>query len=146
MKKNTINDLLNNIKILDSDKCWIYKGKQKGQSTGHIEIRINGIKKGVYAHAYEHWVQPIPKGLCVLHKCDNPPCCNPKHLFLGTRADNCNDRDSKGRNWMANRTSCKNGHKYEINSYYDYGKGCICKECMKKAHLKYYQKTKKTSY
>lgn len=51
------------------------------------------------AHRY-YWTQangPIPTGMCVLHTCDNPPCINLDHLWLGTIADNNKDRHAKGR-------------------------------------------------
>lgn len=53
----------------------------------------------VYAHraAYSELVGQIPEGMQVLHKCDNPPCWNPEHLFLGTHQDNVTDKMAKGR-------------------------------------------------
>ncbi len=47
--------------------------------------------------AYETFCDSIPAGLYVCHDCDNPLCCNPSHLFLGTATDNNRDRDAKGR-------------------------------------------------
>jgi hypothetical protein len=59
----------------------------------------NGCDRIVLVHrvAWELTNGPIPLGQCVLHRCDNPPCCNPKHLFLGTQDDNMADMASKGR-------------------------------------------------
>jgi hypothetical protein len=47
--------------------------------------------------AWEQENGPIPNGMVGCHRCDNPPCCNPKHIFPGTRGDNCRDREAKGR-------------------------------------------------
>lgn len=52
---------------------------------------------GTHVAAWEATHGPVPKGLWVLHHCDNPICCNPGHLFLGTAADNTQDSWRKGR-------------------------------------------------
>lgn len=57
----------------------------------------NGGMRGVHRVAWEAWNGTIPAGMWVLHHCDNPPCCNPAHLYLGTPADNNRDRDERGR-------------------------------------------------
>lgn len=58
-------------------------------------------RKLAHRVAFEEACGPIPKGMCVLHRCDNPPCINPDHLFLGTRQENNRDRDKKGRGGSA---------------------------------------------
>ena len=69
---------------------------------GYGKLKVNG--KSMKAHRFA-WIKAngeIPKGkgyhgTCVLHRCDNPLCCNPSHLFLGTMSDNNLDRTKKGR-------------------------------------------------
>src|SRR6266404_7110558 len=85
--------------------CLEWIGSRRGTGIngyGRVCVgsRSNGTRKTVSAHrySYEIFVGSIPEGMWVLHKCDNPPCINPEHLFLGDRMDNTLDRDNKGRN------------------------------------------------
>jgi hypothetical protein len=75
--------------------CWEWIGGHNLQ--GYGQLKIKGIMQRAHRVAWMLRYGPIPDGLFVLHRCDNPPCCNPDHLFLGTQADNIADRRTKGR-------------------------------------------------
>ena len=66
---------------------------------GYGVTHVAGVLSPQYVHrlAWTETNGPIPPGMCVLHRCDNPPCREVAHLFLGTKADNAADRDRKGR-------------------------------------------------
>lgn len=84
------------------DACWLWTGTRTAFGYGKLGVRsATGGRRGVRAHrvAYELAHGPIPEGLCVLHRCDNPACCNPAHLSLGTQADNMRDMAAKGRHY-----------------------------------------------
>ncbi len=86
-------------RVEKTDTCWLWNGCRNSQGYGKLCRHSNGITVGWLSHRYV-WTNQfgeIPEGLCVLHKCDNPPCVNPAHLFLGTRVDNSEDKVSKGR-------------------------------------------------
>jgi len=76
--------------------CWPFTGQRmrRGLPYGLIFDRRT---RRAHRVAWELTHGPIPEGLNVLHRCDNPPCCNPAHLFLGTDGDNAADREAKGR-------------------------------------------------
>lgn len=79
------------------DECWEWRGVRFVEGDYGRLVRRG---KNLRAHrvAYELSIGPIPPGLDVLHTCDNPPCINPAHLWVGTDADNHRDRMLKGRN------------------------------------------------
>lgn len=75
--------------------CWLWLGGSVRAGYGHFPLRGRMVLAHRFAWAEAHG--PVPPGLFVCHRCDNPPCCNPAHLFLGTARDNMRDKDAKGR-------------------------------------------------
>jgi len=77
--------------------CWIWTAAVRCEREPYGRIQIG--KKFLSAHRYSYQLRhgEIPRKLLVLHKCDVMSCCNPDHLYLGDDAQNCRDRDSRGR-------------------------------------------------
>jgi hypothetical protein len=95
MKKNTEKDFWERVdKDTSPTGCWLWTG---GKNHGYGRISFNGKNFLAPRIAWEFTNGPIPDGLDVLHRCDNPPCVRPDHLFLGTLKDNYDDMVQKGR-------------------------------------------------
>ena len=84
------------------DNCWIYTGapsREKSYDAPRIYDKHTSKQYPLARVVYTYLVKPIPKGLIVLHICDNARCWNPKHLSLGTKQDNSRDMVLKERNY-----------------------------------------------
>jgi hypothetical protein len=109
--------------------CWAWRGYRW---LGYGRVNVGKMPRLAHRVAFELFHGPIPDGLCVCHRCDNPQCCNPGHLFLGTLTDNNRDMTEKGRHHQAAKTHCPKGHPYTAeNTYWHPAAGRQCRACMK---------------
>lgn len=82
------------VDVGEPGECWEWLA---GKSHGYGAFWIHNKHQRAHRVSWVLTFGPIPRGLCVCHKCDNPGCCNPYHLFLGTPSDNRQDAVQKGR-------------------------------------------------
>lgn len=92
------------VDIAGEDDCWPWKASKRN---GYGQFTLGKDENRIPAHrmSYLLSVGDVLDGLLVCHKCDNRPCCNPSHLFVGTDLDNVRDMISKGRRRRRNKLS-----------------------------------------
>lgn len=99
-------------RVTKTPGCWIWTGYiGKG---GYGFLTVDSKSYTAHRYSWQLYNGPIPFGFCILHSCDNPPCVNPDHLFLGTHQDNSTDMMEKGRNYrqgMHRPGGRRSGHK-----------------------------------
>lgn len=122
-----------NVIVLGPDECWEYRGRARLPSGHAIFQRGRGIGT-IGAHRMAWLLTHGETEEWVLHRCDNPPCCNPAHLYLGDHEQNMRDMGKRKRSRSAKVTHCPAGHPYsEENTYVAPKSGeRICRTCLKK--------------
>jgi len=89
------------------DGCWEWLGATNNQRGGYGHVRYQGRSMRAHRLAFELAYGFAPGTEMVLHRCDNPPCCRPEHLFLGTHVDNMRDMRQKGRSAVGDRNGLR---------------------------------------
>lgn len=92
--------------------CWLWMGAARNRGYGNFHSPAHGGEVVASRWILEFYKGAIPAGNFACHKCDNPPCVNPDHLFVGSRSENMLDASRKGRisNQNAKKTHCRLGH------------------------------------
>lgn len=103
--------------IVTPTGCWEIQGlRYQSKGMTHAGYGIFSYRgRGIRAHRAAYMIAkgPIPPGHVVAHRCDNPPCCNPDHLFTCTESENILDAVSKKRDRQTRKATCPRGHEYD---------------------------------
>ncbi|MCW5615872.1 MAG: HNH endonuclease [Rhodocyclaceae bacterium] len=106
MPRKTIKERLLVRSVRADSGCLEWHGKRDKHGYGRLTVETEAGRKDRFTHrlAYEEFVGPLNSGDLVLHKCDNPPCFEPTHLYVGTQAQNVRDAISRNRHAAGDRS------------------------------------------
>lgn len=123
------------------EACWPWLGASSGAGYGVVQKPGDRTQHGTHRIALVLRLgRDLAPGELACHHCDNPPCCNPDHLFPGSVADNARDASAKGR--LSGRrphpTSCINGHPFDdVNTAIRSNGSRACRPCHRAAAVRY---------
>lgn len=121
--------------IVDENGCHVFTGAKGPKGYGYVTRRIGEHPKRTWSAHRWAWIEAygyIPPEVFVCHSCDNPPCINLEHLWIGSNADNQRDMDSKNRRKkpsQAFQTHCKHGHEFTEENTRLYNGKRHCRTC-----------------
>jgi hypothetical protein len=123
-----------------ADGCWNWRGSAQKSGRGRFMLHGRNFIATRVAWAIANSREP-DKYVC--HSCDNPACCNPAHLWIGTLSDNMLDMVTKGRSFHQLKTHCPHGHEYTPENTGIYARGWrVCRTCSR-AHSRRYKARKR---
>jgi hypothetical protein len=117
-----------------ADECHEWTGARHGQGYGHFKAADTMHKAHRWLLGYLRG-QPLRDGEFACHHCDNPPCCNSRHLYVGDHPRNMADMVARGRSRSpraeanARKTRCARGHPFDAENTYEYGTARQCRTC-----------------
>jgi hypothetical protein len=135
------------VRTAGPDECWPWKGETNNHGYGRFTIYLNNRRIRLFAHRVAFALAGSEEigDKVLLHQCDNPPCCNPRHLRCGTQADNLRDALVKGRMDLSGldlgrrprRTQCRNGHPYSDANISLWNGSRRCLTCKREGQKRY---------
>lgn len=125
-------------KVEKTDGCWLWRGARDPEGYGNFSTCVDGKLRYHRAHRFAYVLATgaeIPDGAVVAHRCDNPPCVRPDHLWPATPRENTRDMVEKGRQVVAARRIdvCRQGHAFDGHN----GRQRTCSVCDRAKHARY---------